>query len=200
MKMKDFKDALLVTLLRHQRRVGLGNHLEPLGAVEAEGLEYQPGQIGLCIKEFESRGLVNATYFLGGGQDGGIHCYLTAAGVEQAEEIEQTVPEYSRSNRFIRLEDHRVEIERLRDQVVDLQALIRENRDNTFVDKEGTLAELAALELLISRPQISVPLVEKILSETVFFLVRRFSDTAIGAAAGAILTLAAQSLRIVVAH
>jgi hypothetical protein len=45
-----------------------------------------------------------------------------------------------------------------------------------------------------------VPLVEKIIQETVYLLGQKFADKAIGMAAGAVLVLAAQALGIRIPH
>jgi hypothetical protein len=53
------------------------------------------------------------------------------------------------------------------------------------------LGELLALELQLSQPQISVPLIEIILNDTVKYLANKFADNAVGIAANIVLHLAA---------
>ena len=180
-------------MLRHQRAVGFNQRFEPADAALKEGLVFLPGQIRLCIDDFERSGYVNTTRFTSGGDDRGMPSSFTASGIEYAEDIEATNPELGRSNRFTKLADQSAEIEALRSQVVELTKQVSENRDNSFNDKEGVLAELAALELLLTKPQLSVPLIEKIVSETVVYLGRTFTDQSIGVAAGVVITLTIQA-------
>jgi hypothetical protein len=200
MKIKEFKKALLVALLHSQRKKGLNQYIEPKDAAAEYNLEYPPGQIRLCVTEFKDHGLVRAAFTMGGGPDGGLACSLTASGVEEAEEIEATFPELLSSKRFIEPGTKAQQIDELKAKVGELKESVKENRDNDFTDKAGRLAEILALELLLAQPQISVPLVEKIIQETVYLLGQKFADKAIGMAAGAVLVLAAQALGIRIPH
>lgn len=98
------------------------------------------------------------------------------------------------ANRYVSARDNQPLIKELREKIAALTNAVSENRENDFDDKEGRLAELAALDLILSKPQISVPLVEKILSDTVKYLAKRFADTAIGQIAVEVLKLAASAL------
>ncbi|NIJ40957.1 hypothetical protein FHS78_001238 [Parvibaculum indicum] len=95
------------------------------------------------------------------------------------------------SNRYVSHSDNEPEIAKLRSSVSDLIETTKENRDNDFDDKEGRLGELLALELQLSQPQISVPLIEIILNDTVKYLANKFADNAVGIAANIVLHLAA---------
>jgi len=95
------------------------------------------------------------------------------------------------SNRYVSAQDNQLLVSELRKKVDVLASGVRENRDNDFEDREGRLGELAALDLLLGQPQISAPLVEKILSETVKYLATKFAENAIGLAANAVLIAAA---------
>jgi hypothetical protein len=190
--MKELKDALLVAMLRHQKRIGYNQYLEPQDAAKEAGLSYESGQLRLCLNDFKDRGLVRAAFTMGGGPDGGLGSMLTAAGIEAAEEIESELPNLSQLARYIAEPNEK--IEPLQNKVAELRDLVEKNRDNDFPEKEGCLAEIMALELLLNQPQISVPLIEKILTETVTFLARKFADKAIGMAATAVIVLAAALL------
>jgi hypothetical protein len=192
MRMKEFKDALLVAMLRHQKQVGYSSYFEPRDAAKAAGLSYEAGQIRLCLNDFDERGLVRAAFTMGGGPDGGLGSMLTAAGVEAAEEAEIRIPDLAQLARYLPQPGEHGEP--LRKKVTELRELVAENRDNDFPEKEGCLAEILALELLLGQPQISVPLVEKILAETVTFLAHKFAEKAIGMVAGAVIALAATLL------
>lgn len=98
------------------------------------------------------------------------------------------------ADRYVSARDNQPLINEIREKVAALTNAVSENRENDFDDKEGRLAELAALDLILSKPQISVPLVEKILSDTVKYLAKRFADAAIGQIAVEVLKLAASAL------
>lgn len=96
------------------------------------------------------------------------------------------------SDRYVSTKDNQKEITQLRLKAADLIKAVEDNRDNDFEDKEGLLGELLAFDLLLQQPQISVPLVEKILSETITYLATKFVENAIGIAAKAVLIAAAR--------
>ena len=97
------------------------------------------------------------------------------------------------ADRYVAAQDNQPAIAEMRKSVRDIVKTIQEDRTNDFDDKEGRLAELLALDLLLTQPQISVPLVEKIIKETVMYLAEKFADNAIGLLAGALIAQAAKA-------
>lgn len=95
------------------------------------------------------------------------------------------------SNRYVSAKDNQPKIDEMRESVSTLIEAIREDRTNDFDDKEGRLGELLAFDLLLQQPQISVPAVELILRDTVFYLAKTFAKSAIGIIAGKLLVSAA---------
>tara|TARA_R110000868_G_scaffold362105_1_gene624171 strand:+ start:1003 stop:1656 length:654 start_codon:yes stop_codon:yes gene_type:complete len=94
------------------------------------------------------------------------------------------------ADRYVSVNDNE-KIEEILESVADLISAVKEERTNSFDDKEGRLGELLAFDLLLQQPQISVPAVEFMLRETVSYLAIKFADKAIGIAANALLLLAA---------
>lgn len=199
--MRDFKKALLVAMLRTQRTKGLSSYIDPKQAVITYGVEFEPGQIRLAATQFRDSGLIKDAFTLGAKTpDDNLHCSLTAAGIEEAEEYEDELSDFMASSRFVPSSANSEAVDKLREKTSELRQLVEQNRDNDFVDKEGRLAEIMAFELLISQPQISVPLVEKILRETMYYLTNRFADQAIGIVAGMVLGLAAAAFGLKIPH
>lgn len=97
------------------------------------------------------------------------------------------------ADRYVAAQDNQPAIAEMRKSVRDIVKTIQEDRTNDFDDKEGRLAELLALDLLLTQPQISVPLVEKIIKETVMYLAEKFADNAIGLLAVALIAQAAKA-------
>lgn len=92
-------------------------------------------------------------------------------------EPETTIPA---ANRYVTLDDNDPQVKEVKKSVSELIQAVGDERSNDFEDKEGRLAELAALDLLLAKPQTSVPLVEKILKDTVTYLSQRFANATIG--------------------
>ncbi len=215
MKLREFKNALLVAMLRHQRKIGFNRYFEPKKAAADAGLEYDQGQIRLAVRGLHEQGLTTTSFTSGGDEDGGLNSILTASGVETAEDIEDQVAgllktypsptnsdvpdkeiaeqqniNFSDDGRYLAASEIADHIEEFSEKLNRLQAAVEQNRQNDFTDKEGRLAELAALELLLTQPMISLPLVEKILKETVQYLAQQFAEQAVGMAASALLAAA----------
>ena len=75
--------------------------------------------------------------------------------------------------------------------ISELKKAVVSNQDNSFLDKEERLAELAALEQLLAPQNISIELVEMIVRSTIVPLATRFADQSIGIAAGTVITAVA---------
>lgn len=108
--------------------------------------------------------------------------------------IENQIPA---ADRYVSSQDNQSSVSDIRQKVEALTTAVQADRSNDFDDKEGRLAELAALDLLLGQTLISVPLVEKILNETVRYLAEKFVDNAVGIAANAVLLAAAALFGIV---
>ena len=90
------------------------------------------------------------------------------------------------ADRYVTLDDNDPQVEAARESVSQLIQAVENERSNDFEDKDGILAELRLLELSFRQQTVSVPLVEKILRETVSMLAVRFADHAIGNLANAV--------------
>lgn len=95
------------------------------------------------------------------------------------------------ANRTVAPDDN--ERRELFDSIEKLKAAVAANHENSFLDKEERLAELAALEQLLAPQNVSVELVELIVRNTVAPLAARFADQSIGIAAGAAITALASA-------
>jgi hypothetical protein len=222
MMMKDIKRELLLALLKEYQEFEESDDPENpainvVGTAKHARIDVSRRDLKLCIEEFSKEGLVTEDD-VSDWSDGEYYCYLTARGIEAAEALKASTTHSSTtfgfapdsapfgsgtfadtsfapaSDRYVSAKDNQPLFDNIRSKVAELSDAVRENRDNDFDDKEGRLAELAALDLLLSRPQISIPLVEKILSETVTYLAKRFADVAIGQVALEILKLTASAL------
>lgn len=89
MKFRELKERLLIAMLRHQRNVGYSAYIEPRDVANEANLSYAPGQIRLCVNDYESMGYIRTAFHMGGGEDGGLGCKLTASGIEAAEQLEE---------------------------------------------------------------------------------------------------------------
>lgn len=89
MKHHELRGRLLLALLKKQRVQGFNHFIEPKDAAAAENLPYRPGELRVCIMEFRNLGYINDAFTLGGGEDGGLSCSLTSAGIEEAEKLEE---------------------------------------------------------------------------------------------------------------
>tara|TARA_R110002110_G_scaffold60714_1_gene170859 strand:+ start:1249 stop:2118 length:870 start_codon:yes stop_codon:yes gene_type:complete len=99
------------------------------------------------------------------------------------------------TNRYVSKYDNQ-EIKEIAEDVANLISAIKEDRTNDFDDREGRLADLLALDFMLKQDQISVPLVETLMRQTVQYLAKRFVDVAIGQIATHILKLAVNAFGI----
>lgn len=94
------------------------------------------------------------------------------------------------AGRYVSSKDNEIAVSEIRRSISDLITAINNDRTNDFEDREGRVNELLTLDFMLQQNQISVPLVEKILSETVRHLAEKFADNAVGMAAQAVISLA----------
>jgi hypothetical protein len=194
MRFREFKQRLLVEMYHRQKGVGFHSFMEPKDVADAAGLIYEPGQIRLCLTEFKESGYVNAAFTMGGGPDGGLRSYLTARGIELAEEWEEELPDTPltassstapASDRVVAIDHNSAKYKKAVQTIDEVISEVDNNRSNDFVDKEQRLSELRAGRVLLNAYQVSVQTVKGLFFPTLRYLALKFADVPLGHAAKA---------------
>lgn len=186
MRFREFKQRLLVEMYHRQKEIGLQTFMEPKDVADGVGLIYDTGQIRLCLSEYKNSGLVHAAFTMGSGPDLGLKCFLTARGIEQAEEWEEQLGvtlQAPASDRVVPLDHNTTEYQSTIASLDKVIAEVRAERRNDFFDKEQRLAELDAGKALLSADRVSLRPALAVFSTVLGYLALKFVDVPIGQAA-----------------
>ena len=86
MSFREFKDELLLALVL-EAEASTTKQLVPQTVASKRGLNFREGWLRQAVKSLDDSGLVRASFFIGGGPEGGMSLTITGDGLEQAEEL-----------------------------------------------------------------------------------------------------------------
>mgnify|MGYP003642176359 CR=1 FL=1 len=190
MKAREFRDRLLVALYEAASAQNLSDFLDPHSIAENAGLKRKPGQLRLTLGGLHDNGLIELDQLLTGGDEGGMDVLLTAAGIEEAEELVDTLPPLpieeatSTSVEYIGTKSVQAVVE---DRLGDLAASIRGSNSLEEPDRQIALAEIAVFEASLLQPVIATDLIDRFVNMVLKWIASKFAEGAVSAVIAALI-------------
>ncbi len=189
MKTREKRERLLVALYIRAKAKGYDRYLSVLEVADQLGIQRDPGELRLWVKELEQSGMLDVSYTLGGGPDGGMSATLTSRGVEEAEDLLEANPTFDQDANSATGEylSSRPISEATSEQTSELQAALKSSNAISAEDREIALSEIAVFEAAIAQPVVSSDLVERFIDRVLRWLTSKFAEGAVSAIAAALI-------------
>ncbi len=193
MKTAELRERLLVALVTAAKQKGLGQYLKPAPVADEFLLPRAPGQLRLLIQDLENRGLLQPSYTMAGADEGGLDLRVTAAGIEEAEDLLDEHPDYAvplsppapASDRWVTLADN--QRSGLESDLASLRLAVAGINSSDEEDREIALSEIASFEATVVQSRVSVELIDRFVNKILKWLMRTFADAAVAVVAEALI-------------
>lgn len=199
---KEFRKTLLASIYQSLED-DVSADCDPLELVERLKIPYRVGWVRQAIEQMEEDQFVKASWFIGGGPDGGVVIRLTGRGIEAAEELledgwsiseqapgsesEPAAPNPSEvvpaSDRVVTLDHNSPAYRDVIDILNDVSSQIRGNNElaaKTPLAFGQHTAEIEAGKRLLDAPQVDVGAVESTLISGLKWFAEQAAGTAVG--------------------
>ena len=192
MKAKEFRERLLAEMYIVARNGnGFSVPVDPRPVADQLGFDRPNGLLRSSIDELERAGFVSLTREYGLGDDGGLSSFITARGIDAAEELLESKPQLEgvapASDRYVSIADNYVG--ETKEHIAALRTAVEQAND---VDPEARLiamSEIAVFEATIVQPRVAVDLIERFVNAVVAWLLKTFTAVAVTKAAEALILL-----------
>lgn len=94
MKTAELKNRLIVACYLHAKKIGFDRYFELYDAANAFNIEIPNGLLRVIAQDWRDSGIAKITFTFGGGADRGMHTQLTAYGIDTAEDLLESNPEF----------------------------------------------------------------------------------------------------------
>jgi hypothetical protein len=200
---RDFKDQLLVAIAI-EAKAEPTSQLTPSDVAAARALSYRNGWLRQAVKSLENLGYIDARYYLGGGEDGGMMVQITGSGLEVAEELcnrsgidlYQEVDELNQikspstnfgveipaSDRIVLLDHNSDPIKSIQEKVVEVFDAAKSSNSlsaNNLNEAEQNIAELKAGHEIIKAHQAEIGLIQRLIVKPLKWLLSTVADTSL---------------------
>jgi len=183
------RNRLLVAVYRKSKSEGFDRYINILPVADSLGVERDPGELRLWVKDLEQTGKLEVSYTLGGGSDGGMSAMLTAHGLKEAEHLVGAPPDYGQALNAPTLTHIGTAdvVLAVAEPLSQLRLIATGSNSINNDDRQIALAEIAVFEAALVQPVVATDLVSRFVEVVLKWIGIKFADGAASAVIAAII-------------